>query len=668
MSTKNNILSTDSAVEKPFYPELDEPHSLLFREIVSKLGSSLPINIRTILKQEIIRYQNSELHSADNINSLKYLATINILMDLSLQGWIFDVKEDSLTLRMEGENFDSKEKIRNRLNLETNAQFATPSIQGFIKKMEKTKSFNGNNVSVKNLFGDPQLLLEFINNKSKVCAPYIQLVNESYDVHTGYRLSDIWKYFRYTWSIPYKTMPGRNMYYLVRDSLQPFHPIIGIFALGNSVLNLTVRDNDIGWTLESIKNNIERKSSITLYEKQVSGTNGATVKVSYKKHDESETEFTKRTSEYSRKLLTLLINSVNCAISELYLADLGPEATSDDPSAEYIKWLQVESERLRQLSINNKNSKKPDWETEAKSVLFKRKRTSELAKLLLSKKQLKSNENLPEYERLKLLLATSYGRKAITVALVANRKRKIGSNMMEIIVCGAIPPYNNLLGGKLISILACSPLVIRDYTEKYKNHISEIASRMKGETVIRDSHLAYLGTTSLYAVGSSQYNRIKVPLSDGSKLEFRKMGITEGYGTVFFSSETTSALSQMLQVIDGGKRINHVFGEGTSPRFRLINRGLTLLGIHAPSFLNHYSPRIVYSIDLAKNTNQFLLGYEDHLEYNFDINDNNDVNAKTQDLIEYWYTRWMEGRLENIDIKERLEMFNIEDHLLSNRL
>ena len=69
------------------------------------------------------------------------------------------------------------------------------------------------------------------------------MVTNKKDSLTGYWLSDIWRYFRYTWSIPYKTMPGRNIYYLVRDALQPYHPIIGIFALGNSVLNLTVRDN-----------------------------------------------------------------------------------------------------------------------------------------------------------------------------------------------------------------------------------------------------------------------------------------------------------------------------------------------------------------------------------------------------------------------------------------
>lgn len=238
--------------------------------------------------------------------------------------------------------------------------------------------------------------------------------------------------------------------------------------------------------------------------------------------------------------------------------------------------------------------------------------------------------------------------------------------MMDIIVCGAIPPYNELLGGKLISMLACSPIVIRDYTKRYCNQVSEIASRMKGKKVVRDSRLVYLGTTSLYATGSSQYNRIKVPLNNGRKLEFRKIGVTEGYGTVFFSKETTNLFSKILELQDGGKRINHVFGEGTSPRFRMISRGLSVIGIKADAFLRHYSPRIVYSIDLAKNTNEFLLGIEEDIDYGFDLNDENVVRKTTQELIEFWYSRWLEKRLTTVDIEERLNSFKVAELLLGN--
>ena len=37
---------------------------------------------------------------------------------------------------------------------------------------------------------------------------------------TGVKLADIWRYFRFTWSLPYNTSPGRNLYFLIRDAGQ----------------------------------------------------------------------------------------------------------------------------------------------------------------------------------------------------------------------------------------------------------------------------------------------------------------------------------------------------------------------------------------------------------------------------------------------------------------
>ena len=602
------------------------------------------------------------------IETLKYLSSLSVLIDLSLQGWDFEIDDEGLTLRMETEYHKEKEQIKYRLGAETSAQFKTRSVRDFIRKMERIRLFEGNEVSIRNLFGNADILRRRIAGEEQICAPYVQRVTENRDEFTGLKLSDIWRYFRYTWSIPYKTMPGRNMYYLVRDSLQPFHPVIGIFALGNSVLNLTVRDDDIGWTIESIKTNLKRQSITRLYEQILSESGGKKIYVKDCKSTESPEEFKCRTSAYADKLLPLLSQTVESSIDEIYKDDLEYGPQSNAPSQEYIDWLFLTSEELRKRSINNKNNENGDWRTEAQSTLFKRKRTAELAKLLVAKKVLNSAQGDSNLDRLNYLLATEKCRRAITVALIANRKRKIGSNMMDIIVCGSIPPYNELLGGKLISILACSPTVISDYTERYKSQISEIASRMKGEVVIRDSRLAYLGTTSLYAIGSSQYNRIKVPVSDSFTLSFREMGITEGYGTIYFSPDTSFLLSTLLQNIDGGKRISHVFGEGTSPRFRLINRGLTMIGIRASSFLQHYSPRIVYSIDLARNTKEFLMGYDDNLDYGFNLRDEEDVNCKTAQLIRFWYDRWLTTRLTSVDIDSRLASFNIDRLLLGNRL
>lgn len=663
---KSNKKHNKELASEEFVPSLSDFYQDQYLILLDSLRMSLPTNYIYIIEKEIESQSEGRSNDSDDIEFLKYLATLNILKDLVQQGWIFDIHDGALYLRLESGSQDSKEYIRYRLSAERNAQFKVPSISNFIKNMEKERKYKGNIVSIKNLIGQADLIREAIRSGKTIMKPYIQLVTDSKDEYTGISLGDIWRYFRYTWSIPYKTMPGRNLFYLVRDANYPFHPVVGIFALGNSVLNLTVRDDGIGWTVESIKKTLQRKEEISECDQLISRTNGKTVKAMVRRHVETEAEYLKRVEGFADELLPHLINSIDTSINEIYVKDLGYHRQTKYPKQETIDRLKSLAVEMNEKSINNSiQESNPDWKKEAETPLYVRKRATELSKLLIAKKTIQSIVGSSNLDRLRQLLHTEAGRRSINTALIANRKCKIGSNMMDIIVCGSIPPYNHLLGGKLVSILSCSPVVIKDYTERYAGQVSVIASRMKGQEVIRDSNLVFLGTTSLYSMGSSQYNRIKVPMTNGVQIKFNKIGITEGFGTVYFSNVTTNLLSKILYIQDGGKKINHVFGEGTSPRFRLIGRGLKTIGIKAESFLKHYSPRIVYSIDLAKNTNRFLLGLDDKPDFGFDIHSEHDIQKYTQELVDYWYKRWLLMRINSVDIDDRLSQFNLKDILLS---
>ena len=657
-----NEVDESLVAEEIFKPDLAPEFYKRFENLLARLKNNLASSRDVILDEEI---KSINIGIDDDIDCLKYAASIYVLRDLSLQGWIFNITDKGLRLRMENDNVDDKSTIRYRLSTERDAQFSVPSIRRFILSMETPRNYKGERISIKDLIGDKNQLIDYIKKGERICCPYIQIVTERKDEFTGFSLYDIWRYFRYSWSIPYKTMPGRNLFYLVRDGKQKYHPIIGIFALGNSVLNLTCRDNDIGWTVESIKQCLSKKYDIEICDQRMSKSEGK-VKVKIMHANEDEESFKKRIIQYANIIMPLLEKNIKNSINDIYVKDLGYHKQTKHPKQEFIDNLVALSSEYNRKAINNHNNEKnPDWLKETQSNLFLRKRSAELAKLLTTM-SLFNSLNGTNLEKLKELLATERGRKAINTALIANRKCKIGSNMMDIIVCGSIPPYNELLGGKLVSILACSPTVIRDYTQKYAGQVSVIASRMKGSKVIRDSHLVFLGTTSLYSMGSSQYNRLKVPVSNDFCLEFRKMGVTEGYGTVYFSNETTRLFSKILEKLDGGKRINHVFGEGTSPKFRMISRGLKEIGINSTSYLKHHSPRIVYSINLAKNTRDFLMGIDDRPIYSFDIKDENDVKEKTQELTDYWHERWLKMRLCSVDVVERLEKFDKDRFLLSN--
>lgn len=646
-----------------FSPAFDQEKTILFNALVNRIGQAYPHYRSQIIQNELNRIFADD----NNIEDQKYKSALNILIDLVQQGWQLEVHNGQLFLKMSAQDSVDKGYIRFRLSSERKAQFQDESVMRFVEKMETTKQYNNQQISIRNLIGSSDALIEKIQNGDEpIVRPYIQLISHQKDVYTGYWLSDIWRYFRYTWAIPYKTMPGRNLFYLVRDAAQPFHPIIGIFALGNSVLNLTVRDDEIGWTVEAISKQLLRKKDVSHSAQIVSGTNGKTVGAKVERFLETDDEYAKRIREYSSKTISILMGNIESAIKDLYVRDLDYHRGTKYPKPEKVEELIALSNQLRDLAIDNKKTTgRVNFEQEAQEILFKKKRAAELARLLEAKIIFNKYRANDTSEWLKKLMASEEGRKAVNVALVANRKTKIGSNMMEIIVCGSIPPYNQLLGGKLVSILACSPQVVRDYTDKYADQVSEIASRMKGEKVVRDSRLAFLGTTSLYSVGSSQYNRIKVPMGNDFVLTYKEMGITEGYGTVYFSKTTTSSLMRVLELQDGGRRINNIFGEGTSPRFRLISRGLSTLGIKSNAFLQHYTPRIVYSMELAKNTNDFLCGGADELEYPYDITNSKEVETATQAMADFWYERWLKSRLKSVDIVERLANFDVNSVLVS---
>jgi hypothetical protein len=86
----------------------------------------------------------------------------------------------------------------------------------------------------------------------------------------------------------------------------------------------------------------------------------------------------------------------------------------------------------------------------------------------------------------------------------------LASQVVDVSICGAIHPYNELLGGKLVALVLHSKEVRDLYEGQYGERISLIASQMAGRPIRRSARLKVLTTTSLYGVGSSQYNRLKL--------------------------------------------------------------------------------------------------------------------------------------------------------------
>ena len=485
---------------------------------------------------------------------------------------------------------------------------------------------------------------------SDAVKPYLQLVQENErDEFTGLKLSEIWRYFRLTWSTPYEPTPGRTLLYLIRDAAHPNHAVMGIASLENCAVQITCRDEYLGWNPQAFIQKIKSQEDPLL----------------------------------QKELFNRLLQYIEDGIAGIDYSQLCEKSLVEKPTEEIIKKLSniavfAEQQRQESLRFSTENpieeEEKSDLGHISKDVeksLYTRKRADQLSKYLNAKLRIITLLEAPNFqERLQQFLLSEDGASAIRTALVAQKTKHIGSSMMELNVCGAIPPYNEILGGKLVALLAGSPQVLRDYKERYKNRPSEIASRLKGSPVCRPADLVYIGTTSLYYVGSSQYNRLKIPSTYfGGDVDYlwQQIGMTMGYGTMHISKNATAALTEASS--DGFTKINHVFGEGASPKMRLLTMAIRQLlestSDDLKDFSKHAMSRIVYGLNLAKNTTEYLLGLDKKPQYYTDIKN---WKAETQKIIDFWSERWLKSRLNFDPVFERLESFNLEQFLLSNQI
>ena len=262
----------------------------------------------------------------------------------------------------------------------------------------------------------------------------------------------------------------------------------------------------------------------------------------------------------------------------------------------------------------------------------------------------------PTKAKLVELLQDSEGRRVVAAIVKKAKADNVGVALADISVCGALPPYNEILGGKLVSMLLVSPEVVAAYRNRYKDAQSIIASSMAGRPVVRSPRLVCLTTTSLYGAGSSQYNRIASPCEKaggqpGEQIRYLCLGETMGFGTGHFGVVTVQELTRMLEQSANGQRVNSVFGEGVNPRLRKVRDGLDALGFLSDQLLVHGSPRLVYGIPLARNFREYLLGIDEQPAYYLPTKN---PKAATRQIINWWAERWLARRIQHDEVLVRV--------------
>lgn len=124
-------------------------------------------------------------------------------------------------------------------------------------------------------------------------------------------------------------------------------------------------------------------------------------------------------------------------------------------------------------------------------------------------------------------------------------------NIMDAYVLGALPPYNALLGGKMVACLVRSRDIYDDFSKAYGKTTGIISQQEK-----RARLLAV--TTSSSMGRSSVYNRLKL----GGIEYFRSIGYTGGWGHFHIPDNLFADLRDYLRLIGHSYADQHRFGEG----------------------------------------------------------------------------------------------------------
>ena len=554
-------------------------------------------------------------------------AAVHTIIDLTHQGWSVTVDKFGPLFAPPDSHVDprrEKVRIRRQELIRRDAQLSRPSVKRFVLEMERLRVHDGLAVSIFDLMRDGADLVQALadlpaagTDAHGVIEPYVQIADDSRCELTGFRLLDIWRYFRHTWSNAWASVPGRTMPLLIRDAAADCHSVIGLAALASPVVQIAERDSWIGWDSDAVLADFRAKPTV-------------------------------RAARWIARRIRSQIRDIH---TDDLLADgviFPDELTS--PTGEAVARLRADAERHRRRHhrygrIRQVRRIPADaWVERAETDLFRSKRSATLAEAF--EIALTLNSYFSPTVTISGLRRALEDREAVhQLRRLIRRARgeRVGTVIADLSVCGAIPPYSHLAAGKLVAALAVSPTVVEAYRLRY-DRPSEIASAMAGRAITRESRLAFVGTTSLYGTGSSQYNRLYWPAEivggePGQRMGFHPIGRSRSFGTSHFSDVTVEALVRLSTFSESDVRVNSLFGEGVSPRLRKVRLGLAALGWPANELLKHGRFRLVYGAPLVANLRDFALGIDSEPSFLFDAGCDADATIPT-----WWYGRWARQR------------------------
>ena len=582
-------------------------------------------------------------------DSLKFKTFCSLLADLVDLGWSIEitrkgfeisppkyVKSDEAKIKARNSNWRAAENdIRNLQDVTFINKLRKPPVGSKNKSIDLLVD-NGD--ELKKLFEEVNSLKD--ENKKvealkKIIKPEIQhCFLDEICSFTGLRLMDIWRYFRLTWSMPYQTSNARTMPFLVRNGARPNKPIIGIFQLVNPFFNNTGRNSFLRWD-----NYLSAAQEIKNKNLTVDELADAFLQIIDKSLKETRYDDLIDDQNLIKKPTQKVITK---------LTDLAEQYRIEETEEEKIQFKKIKIKTRREVETPL---------TKSSEKMYLKKRSKRLSKLLFAR-MIFNEYNLKKNPKkaITIMLQIRDGQRAMNIALEYIRQGIYSTQAADLNVCGSIAPYNELLGGKLITLLSTSKNVMEKYDENYKKEKSIISSAVAGRNIIKPSKLLFLTVSSLYDIASSQYNRLKLYQKNYPKLKtdliFHEAGFTEGIGSYHISQKTSDLINELTGKVKKYEK-KSISGKGHSHKIRKIIIGLKILNLRQEDIMMHNQRRrnYVFFHKNKKNMIKYLYGLKKIENFNHCSSDLSIADA--------WIKRWVIKRIQR---KESLEKIGVSNY------
>lgn len=188
---------------------------------------------------------------------------------------------------------------------------------------------------------------------------------------------------------------------------------------------------------------------------------------------------------------------------------------------------------------------------------------------------------------------------------------------------GALPPYNQILGSRLVASMLVSKEIRTAFQKKYRGVRTEMKNRKL------PNRLLFITTTGAFGK-SPIYERFSY---QGHKFSFF-LGYTKGFGSFHISDDIYENMLNYLSK-SHDLSIKRGYGAGPSRKMRLINSAMKHLGF--TNGANHNIKRGLYLFTPVTNLHKVIKN-NDNPEY---------MDVSVDELTDFWKVRWILPRLES---------------------